>query len=47
MLRREALVGRSKVLLRERGEAQRLGVESQNCLIRIRECLVRVTICNC
>jgi hypothetical protein len=47
MPKREALVERSRVILRERGEAQRLGVESQNCLIKIRECLVRVTICNC
>jgi hypothetical protein len=43
---REAWVERSKVLLRERGEAQALKVEKLNCLIQSRECFVRLNICN-
>jgi hypothetical protein len=46
MTSREAWVERYKVILRDRGKAQALGVESHIYLIRIRECFVRAKICN-
>jgi hypothetical protein len=46
MLCRAAWVERSKVLLRERGKAQALEVELQNCLIKISECFARANIGN-
>jgi hypothetical protein len=43
---REAWVERSKVKLRERGEAQALGVRLLYCLIKISEYFARSNICN-
>ncbi len=43
---REAWVERSKVLLRQRCEAQVLGIGLQYCFIQIGVCFVRAIICN-
>jgi hypothetical protein len=43
---RDACVERFKVLLRERGKAQALGVGPQNFLIKRKKCFVKMYICN-